>query len=173
MKLLEKKLLEKKLLKEIKENSKTKFDKIKKKLNIKKNYTIIFDNINKEPKLFLIEINKIKLIGDFHFYGIYNKNTELWTWSNVIPNVLLNQIKYIEEIRSKAFIFEKNIDSSKTNMFFYQFLVNDSMVIPKKYISLIYDLILYLTDDIYIFEPIHSINNVKIIGLSKILELHE
>lgn len=161
-----------KLLEKIKKNSKTKFDEIKKKINIKKNYTIIFDNINKEPKLFLIENKKIKLIGDFHFYGIYNKNTQMWTWSNVIPDVLLNQIKYIKEIRSKAFIFEKNIDSSKTNMFFYQFLVNDSMFIPKKYISLIYDLILYLTDDIFIFEPPHSINNVQIIGLSKILELH-
>ena len=161
------------LLEKIKKNSKTKFDKIKKKLNIKKNYTIIFDNINKEPKLFLIENKKIKLIGDFHFYGIYNKNTEIWTLSNVIPDVLLNQIKYIEEIRSKSFIFEKNKDSSKTNMFFYQFLVNNSMFIPKKYISLIYDLILYLTDDIFIFEPPHSINNIQIIGLSKILELHK
>lgn len=161
-----------KLLEKIRKNSKTKFNEIKKKINIKKNYTIIFDNINKEPKLFLIEIKKIKLIGDFHFYGIYNKNTQIWTWSNVIPDVLLNQIKYIEEIRSKAFIFEKNIDSSKTNMFFYQFLVNDSMFIPKKYISLIYDLILYLTDDIFIFEHTSSINNIQFIGLSKILELY-
>ena len=57
-------------------------------------------------------------------------------------------------------------------MFFYQFLVNDSMFIPKKYISLIYDLILYLTDDIFIFEHAYSINNIQFIGLSKILELH-
>ena len=39
-----------KLLEKIRKNSKTKFDEIKKKINIKKNYTIIFDNINKEPK---------------------------------------------------------------------------------------------------------------------------
>ena len=162
-----------KLLEKIKKNSQTKLNEIKKKLNIKRNYTLIFDKINKEPKLFLIEKKKIKLIGDFNFYGIYNKDTELWTWSNIIPDVLLNQIKYIEEIRSKSYIFEKKLDSSKINIFFYQFLINDSMVIPKKCISLIYDLILYLTDDIFIFDPTNSINNVQFIGLSKILELHK
>ena len=162
-----------KLLEKIRKNSKTKFDEIKKKINIKKNYTIIFDNINKEPKLFFIQNKKINLIGDFHFYGIYNKNTELWTWSNVIPDVLLNQIKYIKDLRNKAYIFEKNMDLTKTNMFFYQFLINDSMIIPKKFISLVYDLILYLTDDIFIFESTHSINNIQFTGLSKILELHK
>jgi hypothetical protein len=162
-----------KLLEKIRKNSKDKFSKIKKKLNIKKNYTITFDKINKEPKLFLIENKKVKLVGDFNFYGIYNKDSQIWTWSNVIPDVHLSQIKYIEELRSKAYIFEKNIDSSEINVFFYQFLVNDSLVIPEKYVSLIIDLILYLTDDIYIFEPTNSINNIQFIGLSKILELHQ
>lgn len=162
-----------KLLEKIKKKSQIKFDEIKKKLNIKKNYTITFDKINKEPKLFFIENKKIKLVGDFNFYGIYNKDTLLWMWSNIIPNVSLNQIKYIEEIRSKSYIFEKNVDSSKINIFFYQFLINDSMIIPKKYINLICELILYLTDDIFIFEPTNSINNVQFIGLSKILELHK
>jgi hypothetical protein len=162
-----------KLLEKIRRNSKTKFDEIKDKLSIKKNYTIIFDKINNEPKLFIVEKKEIKLIGDFNFYGIYNKDTLLWTWSNIIPNVLLTQIKYIEELRSKAYIFEKNIEHSKINIFFYQFLINDSMLIPKKYISLVTDLILYLTDDIYIFDPTNSLNNVQFIGLSKILELHK
>jgi len=162
-----------KLLEKIRRNSKTKFDEIKDKLSIKKNYTIIFDKINNEPKLFIVEKKEIKLIGDFNFYGIYNKDTLLWTWSNIIPNVLLTQIKYIEELRSKAYIFEKNIEYSEINIFFYQFLINDSMVIPKKYISLVSDLILYLTDDIYIFDPTNSLNNVQFIGLSKILELHK
>ena len=44
-----------KLLEKIRRNSKTKFDEIKDKLNIKKNYTIIFDKINNEPKLFIVE----------------------------------------------------------------------------------------------------------------------
>ena len=121
----------------------------------------------------LLKKKEIKLIGDFNFYGIYNKVSLLWTWSNIIPNVLLTQIKYIEELRSKAYIFEKNIEYSEINIFFYQFLINDSMVIPKKYISLVSDLILYLTDDIYMFDPTNSLNNVQFIGLSKILELHK
>jgi hypothetical protein len=162
-----------KLLEKIRKNSKDKFNKITKKLNIKKNYTITFDKINKEPKLFLVDKKEVKLVGDFNFYGIYNKDNQIWTWANVIPDVLLSQIKYIENLRSKAYIFEKNQDSSETNVFFYQFLTNDSMVIPEKYVGLITDIILYLSDDLCIFEPTNSVNNIQFIGLSKILELHE
>ena len=153
-----------KLLEKIRRNSKTKFDEIKDKLNIKKNYTIIFDKINNEPKLFIVEKKEIKLIGDFNFYGIYNKVSLLWTWSNIIPNVLLTQIKYIEELRSKAYIFEKNIEYSEINIFFYQFLINDSMVIPKKYISLVSDLILYLTDDIsFQYFRLYQLNQLNVL----------
>lgn len=161
-----------KLLKKISENSKKKFTQLKKKLNIETNYTITFDTINKEKKLVLKEDKKTKLIGDFNFYGIYNKDTQIWNWANIIPEVDMKQIKFIEQLRMKAYTFEKNNDSSEVNVFFYQFLTNDSMVIPSKYIGLIVDLILYLTDDLYIFNPTNSVNNVQFIGLSNILELH-
>lgn len=161
-----------KLLKKISENSKKKFTQLKKKLNIETNYTITFDTINKEKKLVLKEDKKTKLIGDFNFYGIYNKDTQIWNWANIIPEVDMKQIKFIEQLRMKAYTFEKNNDSSEVNVFFYQFLTNDSMVIPSKYVGLIVDLILYLTDDLYIFNPTNSVNNVQFIGLSNILELH-
>lgn len=161
-----------KLLKKMSENSKKKFTQLKKKLNIETNYTITFDTINKEKKLVLKEDKKTKLIGDFNFYGIYNKDTQIWNWANIIPEVDMKQIKFIEQLRMKAYTFEKNNDSSEVNVFFYQFLTNDSMVIPSKYVGLIVDLILYLTDDLYIFNPTNSVNNVQFIGLSNILELH-
>lgn len=161
-----------KLLKKISENSKKKFNQLKKKLNIDTNYTITFDTINKEKKLVLKEDKKVKLIGDFNFYGIYNKDSQIWNWANIIPDVDMKQIKFIEQLRLKAFTFEKNNDSSEVNVFFYQFLTNDSMVIPSKYVGLIVDLILYLTDDLYIFNPTNSVNNIQFIGLSNILELH-
>jgi len=161
-----------KLLKKISENSKKKFTQLKKKLNIETNYTITFDTINKEKKLVLKEDKKTKLVGDFNFYGIYNKDTQIWNWANIIPEVDMKQIKFIEQLRMKAYTFEKNNDSSEVNVFFYQFLTNDSMVIPSKYVGLIVDLILYLTDDLYIFNPTNSVNNIQFIGLSNILELH-
>lgn len=161
-----------KLLKNISENAKKKYNELKKKINIKTNYIINFETINKEKKIVLKESKKVKLVGDFNFYGIYNKESQIWNWSNTIPEVNINQIKFIEELRLKSYIFEKNSDSSEINLFFYQFLINDSMIVPNKYISLIVDLLLYLSDDLYIFNPINSINNIQFIGLKNILELY-
>jgi hypothetical protein len=161
-----------KLLKNISENAKKKYNDLKKKINIKTNYIISFETINKEKKIVLKESKKIKLVGDFNFYGIYNKETQIWSWANIIPEVDMNQIKFIEQLRLKSYLFEKNLDSSEINLFFYQFLINDSMIIPNKYTSLIVDLLLYLTDDLYIFNPTNSINNIQFIGLKNILELY-
>jgi hypothetical protein len=161
-----------KLLKNISENAKKKYNQLKKKINIKTNYIISFETINKEKKIVLKESKKVKLVGDFNFYGIYNKESQLWSWANIIPEVDINQIKFIEELRLKSYLFEKNSDSSEINLFFYQFLINDSMQVPNKYISLIIDLLLYLTDDLYIFNPTNSINNIQFIGLKNILELY-
>jgi hypothetical protein len=161
-----------KLLKNISENAKKKYNELKKKISIKSNYIISFETINKEKKIVLKESKKIKLVGDFNFYGIYNKESQIWSWANIIPEVDMNQIKFIEQLRLKSYLFEKNSDSSEINLFFYQFLINDSMIVPNKYTSLIVDLLLYLTDDLYIFNPTNSINNIQFIGLKNILELY-
>lgn len=159
-----------KLLKKISDNSKKKYDALKKRLTISKDYTLTFGDVNKEKKLFVKEFKKTKLIGDFNFYGIYNKETGIWNWSNTIPEVNRKQIDFIEKLRLKAYLFEKNNDTSEINLFFYQFLTNDSMIIPSKYIGLIVDLLLYLTDDLYIFNPVNSMGITQFIGLSEILE---
>lgn len=161
-----------KLLKKISENSKKKFKEMQKKINVNKDYTLDFDKLNGENKIIFKDGKKIKLIGDFNFYGIYNNETGIWTWANVIPDVDLDKVKLIEKLRLKSIMFENNIDSSPVNVFFYQFLANDNMLIPQKYMGLIIDLLLYLNDDLYILNPINSQNNLQYIGLSKILELH-
>jgi hypothetical protein len=161
------------LLKKISENSKKKFKEIKKKININKDYTFDFTIVNKEQKILFLENKEKKLLGDFHFYGIYNNENKLWTWANSIPNTSIDTIRYIEKLRLKSFVFEKMMNNNQSILFFYQLLNNDSMIIPdEKYLGLIIDLLLYLTDDLYIFEPLNSIGNTQIIGLSKINELY-
>jgi len=161
------------LLKKISENSKKKFKEIKKKININKDYTFDFTIVNKEQKILFLENKEKKLLGDFHFYGIYNNENKLWTWANAIPNTSIDTIRYIEKLRLKSFVFEKMMNNNQSILFFYQLLNNDSMIIPdEKYLGLIIDLLLYLTDDLYIFEPLNSIGNTQIIGLSKINELY-
>lgn len=164
------------LLKKITKNSKDKFNLIQKKININKNYIIDFKTINKEIKIVFKETgtkNKdIKVVADYHFFGRFNTQTKIWTWANIMPNISIEIINYIDSLRLKGYIFEKNINSSEIVMFFYQFLTNNSMFIPEeKYIGLIIDLLLYLSDDMYVFERPNSPTEIDLIGLVKINEL--
>ena len=160
------------LLKKITNNSRDKFNIIQKKINIKKQYNIDFEIINKEMKMIFKDKGIRKVIGDYHFFGIFNNQTKIWTWANIIPNISIDKINYINQLKLKAYIFEKNINSSEITMFFFQFLTNNSMFIPEeKYMGLIIDLLLYLSDDMYIFErPLDSVT-IEIYGLVKINEL--
>jgi len=159
------------LLQKITKNSKEKFKLIQKQINIKKNYTIDFEKVNKEMKIMFKEKGIAKIIGDFHFFGTFNVQTKIWTWANIIPNISLDMVKYIEELRLKGYVFEKNMNSSEIIMFFYQFLTNYSMFIPdQKYMGLIIDLLLYLSDDMYLFERPNPSNEIELIGLVSIQE---
>lgn len=160
------------LLNKISKNSKKKFKEIQKIIDIKKTYKFNFDKINNQHKIFFIENKNIKLIGDYHFYGVYNSQTKLWYWANILPNVSIDNIKYIEQLRHKGYLFEKMASNNQTTQFFYQFLTNDNFVIPDaKYLALITDLLLYLTDELYIFEEQNKDGEILFYGLSKINEL--
>jgi hypothetical protein len=161
-----------KILKKILENSKFKLNKLKNKINLTKKYIINVESINKNKQLVIRDKNKkIKLIGDYNYYGLYNSETQMWVWSNAIPNVNSRHVKYINEFRLKQYIFEKNIDDTETDLFFYQFLSNDSMLINNlKYLTYIIDLLMYLSDDLYVFGRNYN-DNIQIIGLKKINEL--
>jgi hypothetical protein len=73
----------------------------------------------------------------------------------------------------KGYLFETMKNNNQSTMFFYQFLTNDSMYIPeKKYLGLICDLLLYISDDMYIFSSQNENNDLQFVGLSKINELY-
>jgi len=161
------------LLNKINQNAKEKFNEINKKIKISKKISLGLKLINGNQKLIIRENNKIKLIGDFHFFGVFNTDNKIWTWGNIIPNISRDSIDYVEKLRMKGYLFETMKNNNQSTMFFYQFLTNDSMYIPeKKYLGLICDLLLYISDDMYIFSSQNENNDLQFVGLSKINELY-
>lgn len=162
------------LLEKISKFSKDQFDKISKQINLKKDYIIFFEKVNKENKLILKDkkTKELAVIADFHFFGYYDPDSKLWHWANIIDNVNRDQIKFIEKIRAKAYLIERSINS-EIDMFFYQFLSNDVYKISdNKQLSLITDLLIYLSEDYTIFSPFNSMGHMEFIGLSKVNELN-
>jgi hypothetical protein len=158
----------KKILDKIKEKNKNK-DSVLKKLDPKKKYKIGFYK-NGNSKLMGIYSDKNLLIGGtYNFYGIYQPNTKLWIWASSIPGVDIRTIKYINHIKSFDHLFEK--DSNPINNFYYQLLTQDVLYIDnEKMIDHINQLLLYLSNDLYYFNPINSDMNVQFLTLSKIKE---
>jgi hypothetical protein len=147
-------------------NNKTSI-KINKKLNIKKNYNINFDK-NKEIITLSLDNNKV-LVGKYIFFGIYQNDTKLWIWSSSIPGVNKKQIKIINNIRNKSYLFES--DDNADFLFIYQLLTNDVIQIPDiKYITLINKTLNFLSDSLIIFNPTNKNNNIQFIGLNTIIE---
>lgn len=147
-------------------NNKTSIE-INKKLNIKKNYNIIFDK-NKEKITLTLDNNKI-LVGKYIFFGIYQNDSKLWIWSSSIPGINKSQIKIINNIRNKSYLFESNHNSDY--LFIYQLLTNDIIQIPDiSFIELINKTLNFLSDSLIIFNPINNENNTQFIGLNSIIE---
>lgn len=140
---------------------------INKKLNIKKNYNINFDKTKKN--IILTENNKKVLVGNYIFFGIYQPETQLWIWASSIPGVNQNQIKKINEIKSKNYLFENNEHSDA--IFIYQLLTNDVVQISDlKLLSIINKTLNFLSDSIIVLNPINKSNNTQFIGINKIIE---
>ncbi len=121
----------------------------------------------KENKIGIFKKDKLLLVGEFNFYGIYQPNTNLFIWANSIPGVSKYIIKNINQIKNANYLFES--DSNKDISFYYQLLTQDILLIPEEDIKDINKLLLYLSDNIMIFNPIFD-NNIQFIGLSKIVE---
>jgi hypothetical protein len=140
---------------------------INKKLNIKKNYNINFDKTKKN--IILTENNKKILVGNYIFFGIYQPETQLWIWASSIPGVNQNQIKKINEIRNKNYLFENN--EYPDGIFIYQLLTNDVVQITDlKLFGIINKTLNFLSDSIIILNPINKSNNTQFIGINKITE---
>ena len=122
----------------------------------------------KENKVGIYDNNeKLLVVGEFNFYGIYQSNTNLWIWSSSIPGVSKSIIKNVNILKKLNYLFE-NDDSDDINLY-YQILTQDVILIPEKDLYKINKLLLYLSEDLMIFNPIID-DNLQFIGLKNIKE---
>jgi hypothetical protein len=157
------------ILKKIKHFNKKKNKEIAQILNPKKKYRIDFYKSGKNKMLGIFDGEKMIIGNDYNFYGIYQQSTKLWIWASSIPGVDLGHIKNIKKMRTFDYLFESETDP-KLN-FYYQLLTQDVLYITdNKMIDWINELILYLTDDLYYFNPVNSDQNIQFLTLVKIKE---
>ena len=142
---------------------------IQKYLNPKKKYHLDFLKNGSNKQLSINEDTKIIIVGNYNFYGIYQPYTKLWIWATSIPGIDSKYNKNIKYLKSFSHLFESS-NNVKCN-FYYQLLTQDVLLLTNENMKIwINELILYLSDDIYIFNPINSESNVQFITLSKINE---
>ena len=158
------------ILKNIKKINDIKTNKINKLTSPKKKYRIDFLKGGKNNRIMaLYEENKMIISGEYNFYGIFQPNTKLWIWASSIPGVHIKHIKNIRKIKESEHLFESDNDTQM--MFYYQLLTQDSILITdSKMLNWINDLILYLSDDFYYFNPTNSEGNIQFLTMISIKE---
>ena len=156
-----------KILDKIKIINNNKKKEINKILKINKQYNLEFIKRGTKKQLCINEgLNKV-IIGDYNFYGIYQPYTKLWIWATSIPGINYN--KNIKYIKSFSHLFESS-NNNKSN-FYYQLLTQDVLLLSEQImIDWIKELILYLSDDLYIFNPTNTESNIQFITLINIKE---
>lgn len=158
-----------KIIEKIKSNLKKKTKNIKELLSPKDKYKIEWIKQGKEKLISINKNNKPLLKATFNFFGIYQPETKLFIWASSIPGISQEQIKYIRFIKSHNHLFES--DDESLIMFYYQLLTQDMLLITDtKMIPLISELLLFLSQDQYIINPINSDNNVQFISIKDIKE---
>ena len=156
------------IINKIIKNKETKSKEIQKLLDPKKKFTIDFNKKDTNTQIKIIDNKKTVLVGDYHFFGIYQTSTKLWIWASSIPGISRSQIKYISSLKTFNYLFENN-NSDKIN-FYYQLLTQDTVYIDNnQHLEWIIDLILYLSNDIWCFTPMID-SNIQFITISKINE---
>ena len=158
-----------KIIEKIKSNLKKKTKNIKELLSPKDKYKIEWIKQGKQKLISINKNNKPLLKATFNFFGIYQPETRLFIWASSIPGISQEQIKYIRFIKSHNHLFES--DDEPLIMFYYQLLTQDMLLITDtKMIPLISELLLYLSQDQYIINPINSDNNIQFISIKDIKE---
>jgi hypothetical protein len=158
-----------KILNNIKKINDMKAKKINNILDPKKKYRLDFFKTNKMKRIGIYDNTKLIISGEYNFYGIYQQKTGLWMWASIIPGININHIKTIKKIKNSDYLFEGSSDV-KIN-FYYQLLTQDSIYITdSKMLTWINELILYLSDDVYYFNPVNSDSNIQFITLNSIKE---
>ena len=160
-----------KIIDKIKQNNLDKIKNINKILNPKKKYKINFGKNGKEKTMEIYDNNKLIINGPYNFYGIYQPYTKLWIWASSIPGVSSKDIKNVNIIKSSNNLFESD-DDVKIN-FYYQLLTQDTIMITHDImLEWINELLIYLSGDLFYFNPINSDSNVQFLTLLKIKEKH-
>jgi hypothetical protein len=155
------------ILKKIKELNNKKNKEIDKMISPQKKYRINF--LKNTDKMGLFEEDKLLLVGDYNFYGIYQPSNKIWVWASSIPGVNKKQIKNIRKIKEMSHLFEE--DDEQVMNFYYQLLTQDMLLITDlKMLDYINMLILYLSDDVYYFNPQNSDGNIQFLTFKKITE---
>jgi hypothetical protein len=159
-----------KILNKIKNIYNKKHKAILKFLNPNKKFNIEFFKKGSIKQISINENTKRYLVGDYNFYGIYQQFTKLWIWATSIPGIDTRYSENIKFIKSFSHLFEAKSDV-KSN-FYYQLLTQDVILLTdeRNMISWINELLLYLSDDIYIFNPVNSESNIQFITLVNIKE---
>jgi hypothetical protein len=142
---------------------------ISKILDTKKNYRIDFFKNGKNKMLGIFDGKKMVIAGEYNFYGIYQPYTKLWIWASSIPGIDLSHVKNIHKLKTSDYLFESNSDP-KTN-FYYQLLTQDVLYIDNdQMLDWINDIILYLSGDLFYFNPVNSDENIQFLTITKIKE---
>lgn len=156
--------------KKINNNFTKKFNHISKYFNPKKNYTI---EILDERTLLILYKNKKIMKASYNFYGIIKNNNMIWNTS--IPLIKESLKKKVRKIKKNKDIFYKDYIETQNELsyLYYSILDNDMTFVNDNMIDNINKMILYLTDDLFIFNPINSKNSIQLITIDKILELFQ
>lgn len=158
-----------KILIKIKKLFKKKLKTINKIINFEKEYIINFLKTGKHRQMCLYDNDKLIIKGDYNFYGIYQPYTKLWIWASQIPGTDKKHINNIVKIKEFNYLFEASNDIKM--MFYYQLLTQDAILISDdNMLQWINELILYLSNDIYFFNPINTDNNVQYLTFANIKE---
>jgi hypothetical protein len=157
------------LIKKIKQLNDEKNKSITKLLSPSKKYRIDFFKNGNKNQMGIFDGKKMIVAGDYNFYGIYQPYTKLWIWASSIPGVDKKHIKNIRKIKASNHLFEE--DSDPKISFYYQLLTQDVILITnEKMLEWINELLLYLSNDFYHFNPVNSGENIQFITLTNIKE---
>ena len=157
--------------KKINNNYDAKFKQISKYFNPNKNYSMEFLD---EDTIDFLENQKKLIKAKYKFYGLIKDNHLIWNTS--IPLVKKKLRSKVKEIREKKDIFYKDYVKTQNNdsYFYYSILDNDMTLInDNNMIEKINKLLMFLTEDLYIFNPINSKQAIQLIAIDKILEVFQ
>jgi hypothetical protein len=157
---------EKKLLEKINNKYKKQQQGVDKLIDTKLNYIIKLDKHNKN--LLYLKVNKkIMYSADYTFYGLIKNND--WIWANNIDEINDHVIKTVHALREKKDMF-MNMNHSELQ-FYYKLLSNNKIKIENTHeVNMIKKLLIYLNNDIIIFNHVNENDNSLMVGIRKIKE---